>query len=161
MNKEYKKRKNMSAGKIVIIACYRRPYTKESLVSIENLLKNEKVEQVFILSITELKKPGINIENYLGLKDIKKFKNKVEEDKTIRASRYTNRIIEICEKLDIDFEKIEKKGKASKIILEEAKKHNTSYIVVHKSDKSKIDKRLSGSVSNEVCKKSMCIVKIL
>ena len=67
----------------------------------------------------------------------------------------------LFKQFSVDMEKIERKGKASEIILKEAKKHKPSHIVVHKSDKSKIDKRLSGSVSDEVCKESMCIVKIL
>jgi hypothetical protein len=160
-NKEYEKKMNKASIKTVIIACYRKPYVKGSLDSVENLLKKEKIEKVYILSITEAKKPSSNIENYLGFKDIKDFENKLDEDKMIRASRYTNEFLRICNKLKIDCEKIERKGKASEIILEEAKKHKPSYIVVHKSDKSKIDKRLSGSVSDEVCKESMCIVTIL
>lgn len=147
--------------KSVIIACYRRPYAKSSLESIESLLKKEKIENVYILSISEEKKPSATINNYLGTKDVKDFKNKLDEDQIFRTSKYTDEILRICKKLKIDCEKIERKGKASKIILKEAKKHKPSHIVVHKSDKSKIDKHLSGSVSDEVCKESMCIVTIL
>jgi hypothetical protein len=149
------------SGKTVLIACYRRPYVKDSLDSVKDLLKKKKTEKVYVLSITEEKKPSANIESYLSSRDVKDFENKLDEDKMIRTSRYTKEILKICEKLKIDCEKIERKGKASEIILEESKKHNPSYIVVHKSDKSKIDKHLSGSVSDEVCKESMCIVTIL
>jgi len=149
------------SDKTVLIACYRRPYVKDSLDSVKDLLKKEKTEKVYVLSITEAKKPSANIESYLGSRDVKNFENKLDEDKTVRASRYANEILKICEKLNIGCEKIERKGKASEIILKEAKKHKPSHIVVHKSDKSKIDKRLSGSVSDEVCKDSMCIVTIL
>jgi nucleotide-binding universal stress UspA family protein len=149
------------SGRTVIIACYRRPYVKNSLDSVEELLRKEKAKKVYVLSITEEKKPSANIESYLGSRDVRDFENKLDEDKMIRASRYTKEILEICEKLNIDCKKIERKGKASEIILEEAKEHKPSHIVVHKSDKSKIDKRLSGSVSDEVCKDSMCIVTVL
>jgi hypothetical protein len=152
---------NNKQEKTVIIACYRRPYTEKSLSSIKDLLKEEKTKKVIILSIAESKKSSPNVESYLGLRDVKNLKDKIEEDKTIRAARYTDKIIDICKKLDTKCEKIEKKGKAAKIILEEAKEYKPSHIVIHRSDKSRIDKHLSGSVKDEVCKESMCIVTVL
>jgi nucleotide-binding universal stress UspA family protein len=163
MNNEENENKTYSdnSSKTIIIACYRRPYVKSSLESIDTLLKKEKTEKVYILSISEEKKPSATVENYLGSKDVKEFESKLDEDQTYRASKYTDEILRICEELEINCKKIEKKGNVSEIILEEAKKHKPSHIVIHRSDKTRIDKRLSGSVSDEVCKESMCIVTIL
>jgi hypothetical protein len=146
--------------KKIIIACYRRPYIKSSLELIEKLLEEEKIEKVYILSITEKKDIKENILSYLGTRDVRDFEDKLNEDQMIRAAKYTDEIISICKKLKINCEKITRRGKTSMIILDEAEKIKPSQIVIHKSDKSKIDKRLSGSVSDELCNDSMCIIKM-
>lgn len=153
--------KNDEFKNTIIIACYRRPYDKQSLESIRGLLKRENPDKVIVLSISEIKKSRLNVKSYLGTRDIKKFKDKLAKDQRLRSSRYTDKIIDICRKLNIDCKKIEEKGKASDIIIEKAKENKPSHIVIHESDKSKIDKMLSGSVSDEVCRESICVVTIL
>lgn len=158
MNK--KNMENTNEKKKIIIACYRRPYVEKSLEAIANLLTIEKIKKVYVLTITEEKGPGVNVDSYLGRKDVKKFESNLEEDKNIRSKRYTDEIIGLCKNLHIKCEKIQRKGKTSKIILDEAKRIKPSHIVIHKSEKTRIDKKLTGSVSDEVCQESMCIVSI-
>ncbi len=145
----------------ILIACYRSPYDEDSLKKIKNLIKNKSPEKIIVLSISETKNSSGTIESYLGRKDVDKLKGQFEKDQEIRSSGYSDKILDIGRKLGISAEKIIKKGKASKIILKAVKKYEPSYVVIHPSDKSGIDKILSGSVEDKVCKESKCEVKVL
>jgi len=147
--------------KKILIACYRSPYNKESIDIIEKVIIKKKPEKIIVLSISETKKSSGTIESYLGRHDVKKLKGQYEKDQEIRSSSYSDKILDIGRKFNIPSEKIIKKGKASKIILEAVEKYNPSHVVIHPSDKSGVDKLLSGSVEDEVCKDSRCEVTIL
>ncbi len=152
---------NEKNNKKILIACYRSPYDKESLKKIEKLLKNKQPDKVIVLSISETKKSSGTIKSYLGRKDINKLIGQYEKDQEIRSSGYSDKILNISRELDIPAEKIIKKGKASKIILKAIKKYKPSHVVIHPSDKSSVDKAISGSVEDKVCKSSSCKVTIL
>lgn len=152
---------NEEKNKKILIACYRSPYEKESIEKLRKLLKKNKPEKIIVLSISETKDSSGTIESYLGRRDVEKLKGQFAKDQRIRSSGYSDKIIELTEKLDIPSEKVRKKGNASDIILEAVEKYNPSHVVIHPSDKSNVDKILSGSVEDEVCEESKCKVTIL
>lgn len=152
---------NKEKNKKILIACYRSPYNKKSVDIIEKLIIKKKPEKIIVLSISETKKSSGTIESYFGRSDVKNLKGQYEKDQQIRSSEYSDKILDIGKKLNIPSEKIIKKGNASKIILNAVEKYNPSHVVIHPSDKSGIDKILSGSVEDEVCKDSSCEVTIL
>jgi len=152
---------NKKTNKNVLIACYRSPYNKESIDKIEKLIQKKKPDKIIVLIISETKKSSGTIESYLGKKDVNKLKGQYEKDQEIRSSGYSDKIIELTKKFDIPTEKIIKKGEASKIILEAVEKYNPFHVIIHPSDKSNVDKILSGSVEDKVCKDSKCKVTLL
>lgn len=152
---------NKQNDKDILIACYRKPYSKESLEIIRKLLKKMKPSKVIILRISELRKSSGTVSSYLGSKDQKTLQRHYEEDQSIRATGYTEDIVELAKKMNIPVEIITKKGAASKIILHEVKQRHPLHIIIHPSEKSKMDELLTGSVEQEVCKNKSCAVTVL
>jgi hypothetical protein len=146
-------------NKKILIACYRNPYNKQSIEKIKNIIKKEKPGEVIILSISETKKSSGTIESYLGRKDVEKLRGQFEKDQRLRSSGYSDKIIELSEKLEIPAKKIEKKGKASDIILKAVEEYKPSKVIIHPSDKSNVDKIISDSVEDTICKESKCDIK--
>lgn len=147
--------------KKILIACYRSPYDKESLKKIEALINANNPEKIIVLSISETKKSSGTIRSYLGRKDMDKLKGQFEKDQEIRSSGYSDKILRISRKLNVPAEKIVKKGKASKIILKAVKRYKPTLVIIHPSDKSGLDKLISGSVEDKVCKDTKCNITIL
>ncbi len=148
------------AGKI-LIACYRRPYKRKSLDTIRKLIQQQEPEKVIVLSISETRESSGTIESYLGTSDLRTLKGHLVRDQEIRASGYSDKILGISQALGIPTEKKEREGRASKIILNAIEKFEPSHVIIHSSDKSSIDKLLSGSVKERVCRGSSCKVVIL
>lgn len=148
------------AGKI-LIACYRRPYNKKSLDTIRKLIQEQRPEKVIVLSISETRESSGTIDSYLGTSDLKALRGHLERDQEIRASGYSDKILGISQSMGVPTEKKERKGRASRIILKAVDKYEPSHVVIHSSDKSSIDKLLSGSVKERVCRGSSCKVVIL
>ncbi len=148
-------------NKKILIACYRNPYDKKSIEKIKKILKKEKPDKIIILSISETKKSSGTIESYLGRKDVEKLRGQFEKDQKIRSSGYSDKIIELTENLEIPAKKIEKKGKASDIILKAVEEYKPSKVIIHPSDKSGVDKILSDSVEDTVCEESECDIRSL
>ena len=133
----------------------------ESLKIINTLLIEEKPEKVIVLSISEKRKSSGTIDSYLGRKDLDTLKNHFKEDQNIRMIGYSDTIIRMSKELNIPTEKITKTGKIPKIIIENIEKYQPSHVIIHQSNKSKIDKILSGSVKENICKKVDCRILVL
>ncbi|MEF8848001.1 MAG: universal stress protein [Candidatus Thermoplasmatota archaeon] len=147
--------------KTIMVACYRKPYDEKSLKSIKKLIRKEKPDRILVLNISETKESSGTVESYLGRKDVEKLRDQYKKDQRIRSQAYTDKISDIADDLDIPIKEIKKKGKAAEIILNVMKKYDPYKIIIHSSDKSSVDKLISGSVKEEVCKKSSCEVEAL
>lgn len=146
---------------IVIISCYRKPYDKESINILEQFLNKIRPKKVIILSIVDTKKPTSLIKSHLGTKDLQSFTHQLQDDQVIRIKKYKEMIVSVCKKMDIPYEEITRKGRASSIIREEVNTYQPSLLVIHRTDKLRIEKALLGSTQEEVCKAISCRVVLL
>lgn len=145
----------------MIIAFYQRPFNKKSVKKIEELFDAKKPDEVLLLSITEQKESTGTIESYLGRKDVERLKGQFEKDRKIRASGYADKILKISEKRNISTKKIERKGNIINIINEEINKHQPDTLVINHSEKSQLEKLITGCIEEEIlekCKNNIIIV---
>jgi hypothetical protein len=145
----------------ILVACYRRPYTRKSLARIGKLIEETEPSRVIVLSISETRRSSGTIESYLGSSDLRELRDELERDQRLRSSGYSKRIVEIARSLGVPVNQEVKEGEASEIILSSIDEHDPSHVVIHSSDKSVIDKALSVPVEDEVCKGSQCRVVVL
>lgn len=160
VNKMNEKKNQKSLDKI-LIAFYQRPYSKKSIEKIKEILDTKKPKEVLLLSIAERKKSSGTITSYLGRKDVEKLKNQYQKDQEIRSTNYADNLYKISEKRNITTKKIVKKGNISQIIKNQMDEYNPDLIVINHSDKSRIDKILSGCIEDQViqkCKNNIIVV---
>ncbi len=136
-----------------MIACYRRPYNTEGIEKIKKLLNEKNPNKIILLTIAERKKTGRSINSYLGKKDVKKLENQYEKDQENRSKKYANEILKISESMNTPTKKIQKKGNITEIIKNELDNFNPDFLVIHHSDKSRIDKMITGSIEDEISEK--------
>ncbi len=143
-------KKTKKNEKKILIACYQRPFSESSIETIKNFLDENKPDEVLILIITERKESSGTIDSYLGRKDIQKLKQQYEKDQEIRSGGYADRIVDISQQLHISVEKKKKKGDIAKIINEEIKKYKPDFVIINHSEKSTVDKMMTGCVEDVI-----------
>ena len=75
-------------GRTITIACYRRPYSKSSLLHIKGLLKQECPARVVILRILEVGEKMEIVDAGLGFGDIQEFEESFEKDQKKRITGF-------------------------------------------------------------------------
>lgn len=148
-------------GRTITIACYRRPYSRKSLLHIKGLLKLERPARVVILRILEVGEIKEIVDTGLGFGDIQEFEESFANDQKKRTHRYAEAIHEICRNLGIASKEVIRKGHTADVILREAQGSRSCHVVIHESDKTRMDKFLSGCVQDDVKRKALCRLTIL
>ncbi len=144
-----------------MIAFYQRPYSKKSIEKIKQLLDTKKPKEVLLLSIAERKESSGTVSSYLGRKDVEKLENQFQKDQEIRSTQYADKLYKVSEKRNITTKKLIKKGNISQIIKNQMDEYNPDLIVINHSDKSRLDKILSGCIEKQViqkCKNNIIVV---
>lgn len=144
-----------------MIAFYQRPYSKKSIEKIKQLLDTKKPKEVLLLSIAERKESSGTVSSYLGRKDVEKLENQFQKDQEIRSTQYADKLYKVSEKRNITTKKLIKKGNISQIIKNQMDEYNPDLIVINHSDKSRLDKILSGCIEEQViqkCKNNIIVV---
>lgn len=143
----------------MMIAFYQRPYSSKSVQKIKELLDTKKPDELLLLSIAEQKKSSGTINSYLGRKDAEKLRDQYQKDQEIRSNQYAKEILKIGENKNITTKTSMKKGNIFKIIKNKMDEYKPDILIINHSDKTKLDKILSGCVEDEVVKK--CKNKII
>lgn len=146
-------KKNQENVSKMMIAFYQRPYSDESVEKIKQLLDSKRPDELLLLSITEQRKSSGTIGSYLGRKDVEKLKGHFEKDQEIRSNQYANRILNISKQKGITTKKTVEKGNIFEIIKSQMKQYNPDIVIINHSDKSKMDKLITGCVEDEVVEK--------
>jgi len=155
------KKKNQNSLDKIMIAFYQRPYSKKSIEKIKQLLDTKKPKEVLLLSIAERKESSGTVSSYLGRKDVEKLENQFQKDQEIRSTQYADKLYKVSEKRNITTKKLIKKGNISQIIKNQMDEYNPDLIVINHSDKSRLDKILSGCIEEQViqkCKNNIIVV---
>ena len=136
----------------VMVIVYRRMYTADSLEGIYHLLEEERPERVVLLTVVESPVMDPSMGTYLSRGDRERLTRACEHDLTVRLTLYLEGVQSICDRLGIGTETVERRGDVADVVLEEARDRDVDLVVIHPSDKGRLDRRLSGSVSDRVRK---------
>lgn len=150
VNKMKKKSEHVSK---IMIAFYQRPYSSDSIEKIKHLLEEKRPDELLLLTIAERKKSSGTVDSYLGRRDVEKLRDHYEKDQEIRSTKYSDKILDISERKNITTHKIVKKGNILDVIKKEMNEYNPDIIVLNHSDKTRLDKFISGCVEDELIEK--------
>ncbi len=153
-NRKHKKRNASDVEHTLLIACYRDPYSKKSLVKIKKIIKTEDPDNIIILKI--IKEPDMpeKIDTRVGMKAREDFLDSVLEDKKEQADGYAKDIIELTKHVDIPTQVHLRKVKIiSDEIISEFKDMNVDHLVIHSAEENAFNKWVEGSPEEDIKKK--------
>lgn len=157
-----KREKEMSPrDRVAVIVCYRRPYSKEAMKTIKRTLEANGPDKALILRINETRRSSRGIVNYLGTDEMSDFRRELENDRKERIDGYSDSVEEMCGDLGIPVVRMLRSGKGGEIILDVIEKYDPCCVFIHHSYKGWLDKRLTGSVMEDVTYKERKGIVIL
>jgi len=142
-------KKNQNVNKMMI-AFYQRPYSSDSIEKIKQLLDEKKPDELLLLTIAERKQSSGTVDSYLGRKDVEQLRDQYEKDQEIRSTNYADEIFKISKKKNITTKKMVKKGTIYDVIKKEMEEYHPDIIVLNHTDKSRVDKFISGCIEDEL-----------
>lgn len=153
-------KKNQNVNKMMI-AFYQRPYSSDSIEKIKQLLDEKKPDELLLLTIAERKQSSGTVDSYLGRKDVEQLRDQYEKDQEIRSTNYADEIFKISKKKNITTKKMVKKGTIYDVIKKEMEEYHPDIIVLNHTDKSRVDKFISGCIEDELlstCNNNIIVV---
>ncbi len=139
------------AVKTLMIASYRKNYSKESLEAIRQIILQEKPEKIIVLKAIEQKAPPEMVDANIGVESKKDFLESVQDEKKEQADKYAQDIIELLEIFDIPSEVHLRKGEnVADEIIEEFENLNVDHIIIHEPERGPLGKVIEGSISENV-----------
>jgi nucleotide-binding universal stress UspA family protein len=145
--------KNKQHVNKMMIAFYQRPYSPDSTEKIKRLLDEKRPDELLLLTIAERKQSSGTVDSYLGRKDVEQLRDQYEKDQEIRSTNYADKILTISKKKGISTKKLVKKGTIYDVIKKEMEEYHPDIIVLNHTDKSRLDKLISGCIEDELISK--------
>ena len=151
MEKENKKLKEPT---VLLITCYKRKYTEESLSKIRSIINKIKPDRIIILKVIQKIPDTEMVDANIGYSDREKLKETIERLKKDDADELGSQLIQMIDKLDIPYEVHFRIGDMiSEEIVDEYKCVNVIGLIMHRTPRSHIDKLIEPSTEDKVVKK--------
>ncbi|MFW5907774.1 MAG: hypothetical protein ACOCTR_05365, partial [Candidatus Natronoplasma sp.] len=120
---------------VLLIACYDKPYSEDSLKMIKGTIERKKPTKIIVLKIIE--KPEIPdfTEARIGKKTKEDFLDSVTDDKKSQVDDYTEDILEITDKTGIPTEvRFRKAEIIADEIIKDYEKMEVDHLIIHKGE---------------------------
>lgn len=136
---------------VLLIACYEKPYTENSLEMIRGTIKREEPTKIIILKIIEEPPMRDVLDTRIGKKAKENVIDSVVKDKRKKVDKYAEDVLKITDELDIPTEVRVRKAKViADEIVEDYDKMDIDYMIIHDYDRDLLDRLAKGKVKEEV-----------
>ncbi len=140
--------------KVLLIACYRRRYTDESVQKIKKIVEKTEPDRIIILKIIQKKHKMEMVDANVGYGAREKVKQSIERLKKNDIDELGDQIIEMIDKMNIPYEVHLRAGDLiSKEIVDMYENVNTVQLIIHSSPRDTIDKIIDPGTEDNVIKR--------
>ncbi len=145
--------KNGKKPKVLLITCYKRKYTEESIRKIKKIIDRMKPDRIIILKVIQKEHEIEMVDANVGYGDREKFKEIIKRLKKDDVDELGSQLIKMIDELDVPYEVHFRAGEQiSEEIIDEYESINVIRLIMHNSPRSHIDKLIEPSTEDNVVK---------
>lgn len=153
MNQMHKEIDELNEKRVLLIACYKKRYTDESLQKIVSMINDIKPDNVVVLKLIKLERVCELLDANIGYDDMKKFQEYIKDLKKENADEVGVLLIKTIEKLGVAYDVHVRAGdNISKEILNEFNSMNVVHLIMHPPSKGFFQKILEASAEDFIYK---------
>lgn len=139
---------------VLLIACYKRKYTDESLSKIKRIIDKTEPDRIIILKVIQKGHEKEIVDANIGYGNREKLQRTIDRLKKDDVDDLGVQLIKMIESLDIPYEVHLRKGDLiSEEIVDMYKEGNITTLIMHTTPRSQIDKLIEPSTEDNVIKK--------
>ncbi len=137
--------------KTLLIASYKQKYSKDALQKISKIIQKMQPDRTVIVKVVEEKPTKELVGANVGIEEKNSMTEVIKTDKKLRADELASELLDVIKALDIPTEVCLRMGpNVADEIVKEFKRQKASFLIIHETDKSKLDKLFVGSTAENI-----------
>ncbi|MFW6376250.1 MAG: hypothetical protein ACOCZJ_03730 [Thermoplasmatota archaeon] len=142
---------NVGNGEKLLIACYKKSYSVESLKIIKNTIEQEAPSKIIILKVIEEPKVSKKVKSRVGVEAKKNFLDSVIDEKKNKLDDIAQEVIAITDEAGIPVQVHLRKSKViSDRVLSEFKMRDGDHLIIPNTDKGPFQRLIEGSTKKKI-----------
>ncbi len=144
---------NGKKPEVLLITCYKRKYTEESIRKIKKIIERLNPQRIIILKVIQKEHDMEMVDANIGYRDREKFKESIKRLKKYDVDELGTQLVSMIDDLGVPYEVHFRAGEQiSEEIIDEYKSVNVIRLIMHRSPRSHIDKLIDPCTEDNVVK---------
>lgn len=145
------KKLDVGNGEKLLIACYKKFYSKRSLAIIKRTIENDAPSKIIVLKVIEEPQVSKKVKSRVGVKVKDDFLDSVIDEKKMKLDEIAEEVISITDKANIPVQVHLRKSKViSNKVLSEFKMRDGDHLIIPNTEKGPFQRLIEGSTKEKI-----------
>ncbi len=142
---------DVGRGEKLLIACYKKTYTGESLQIIKNTIEREAPSKIIVLKVIEEPEVSKKVKSRVGIEAKEDFLESVIDEKKNKLDEISEEVLSITDKADVPVQVHLRKSKViSNKVLSEFKMRDGDHLIIPNTEKGPFQRLIEGSTKEKI-----------